>query len=90
MIQNTKQICDKVTYNTQREAAKDIVSLSKKDKKHKFGTYTCKECGRIHIHTINKKILHHKSDKKEKYPIRVEDYARQKESPITPTSTHKK
>ena len=62
--------CDKRTYESEKDAAEDLIGLRIRNKRHKFSLYKCTICGNFHITTITKKIL--KPNRKEKYPYKIE------------------
>jgi len=58
----SETFCDtgKERYDSPGAASKAISSLSRRNKKHKFSTYKCSECGGYHITTVTKKIRFYK------------------------------
>jgi hypothetical protein len=58
MSAKNEHYCDtgKKFYAERRDAAQDLASLSRRNKKQVFSTYKCEECGGYHISTVSKKI----------------------------------
>lgn len=68
--------CEKVTYETYKDAYDDLKGLRGRQKKHNFTAYKCPNCGKFHIKTIGKKTL--RTPKKiDKYPIKYENVVRE-------------
>lgn len=48
-------ICDKVTYETAKEASRQIPHMNKRSsRKHKYRPYKCDNCGKFHLTTTTK------------------------------------
>lgn len=72
--------CDKVRYESHKEASSMIAGLQKRQgRRHKFSVYKCERCGGFHITTTTKRTLR-KTDKMNKYPLRLEDYTKKPEN----------
>lgn len=65
-------ICEKIKYDSYKEAIAAVISVTKKGK-HKMSAYKCDHCFGFHLTTINKKTLY-PSSKDSKYPLKKEDY----------------
>lgn len=58
-------LCDKESFSNEKEATEKMISLKKRKPKYKYRTYKCTICGKLHISTINKKVLNKKVHTKE-------------------------
>lgn len=48
-------ICDKIAYDSQGEASRQIPHLNRRHaKKHKYAVYHCEDCGKYHLTTTTK------------------------------------
>jgi hypothetical protein len=73
--------CDKIQYDSERDAHNDLVGLRQRNRKHKFSLYRCGHCGKLHITTVTKHSLH--------TPKRIGKYPKKFDYKIQEQAQHK-